>query len=78
MEAPASCNVEDFIHICLEPFNIELRRKNQNFELIEEPKLWELCIAKKNGKPKEDLPSIFYFLYYIFNNFFYFLFFYFY
>jgi len=60
LELPEICTIEDCILMTLKEINKKLNLKEKGYTLTEKPKLYELFIAKKNGKPKEDYPCTYF------------------
>ena len=56
LDLPEVCTVEDCILMALKELNKILEKTKKGYTLIEKSKLYELFIAKKTGKPKEDYP----------------------
>jgi len=50
---------EELLLSCISYFNNKLSENNSLYKLSEKPDLYTLQIAKKSGKPKDDLPRIF-------------------
>ena len=61
LDLPEICTVEDCLMMALKEINRKLNLKEKRYTLTEKPKLYELFIAKKNGKPKEDYPCTYFF-----------------
>lgn len=59
IDLPEICTVQDCIMMALKELNKVLQIKQVSYSLEENPQLYELFIAKKNGKPKEDYPCKF-------------------
>lgn len=57
-EVPGSMKAEELLLNCISHFNMQLREKSFGVQLKDNDKLFKLHIAKKNGKPKDDLPRI--------------------
>ena len=69
-DIPEICTVEDCIMLGLKELNKILELKQKGYCLAENPKLYELFIAKKTGRPKEDYPCKFYWIRLFLNCFF--------
>ena len=58
VELPDSCLVSEAIKCALDLFNQKFQEeKTNNIIFLSDPDMFELCFAKKNGKPKTDLPG---------------------
>lgn len=59
VELPDSCLVSEAIKCALDLFNQKFQEeKTNNIIFLSDPDMFELCFAKKNGKPKTDLPAL--------------------
>jgi hypothetical protein len=53
----SQATIHDCIIRSLKLFNNQFKKMELNFDLLENPDLYDLYLAKKNGHPKSDFPG---------------------